>query len=125
MRKVTMINRPDKCEYTRWATKAWILWFGATGSTRLLVYAKHLEDALDECIDWIAENTPGLLANEMVNEAYQEALEEGLTEEEAWDEAQSDVTCAGNHGDYILSYEWGIVGEGLTPKEIADWVHER
>jgi hypothetical protein len=179
MRKITMINRPDKCVHTQWATKAYILCFGANAEqkkeqminvcdkcgetvtdldagfspaihemrhecggtwrrptdsteertmrveTRLLVYARHLEDALDECVDWIAENAPGLLANDSVKEMYDEAIAEGKSEEEAIEYAEQDTTQAGNCGDYILSYEWGIVGEGLSPKEIANYVHER
>jgi len=125
MRELTMINRPDKCVHTRWATRAFILCFGAYGETRLLVYARHLEDALDECVDWIAENAPGLLMNDQVAEAYHEAIAEGKSEEEAIEEAECDMTIAGNAGDYIASWEWGIVGEDLTPKQIADYVHER
>ena len=105
--------------------RAWILCFGAYGDTRLLVYAWSLEDALDECIDWISENAPGLLCNDAVSTAYESAIESGFTADQALAEALTDVTTGGNCGDHILSWEWGIVGEDLTPKEIADFYHGR
>ena len=123
---LTLINPTSKSWTTgHYREKPYILWFGAYGTTRLLVYARHLSDALDECIDWIGDNAPGLLCNEQVNETYNEAMAEGLSEEEAFERASEDTTVGGNCGDHILSWEWGIVAEDPTPAEIAAIHHDR
>ncbi len=92
----------------------YILWFGAYGTTRFLVWANGLDDALDECVDYMAEAKNGMLGHIYDNEvfaAYKEALAAGKTEEEAQDYASEDMTQAGNYGNYIASWEWGIVAE--------------
>ncbi len=53
-----------------WTCHVYVLYFGAYGWTQLRVWANHLEDALDECIDWIVDNAPGLLADDQVAEEY-------------------------------------------------------
>ena len=137
-RTLHLVNRRERSSV--WAhrngcaEKAFILWFGAYGYTRLLVYARHLEDALEECNGWIEDNAPGLYADDAVTEAYNEALERLRTEETdadedslvelAQEEAEGDVTSL-DGGHYINSWEWGLVGEGLTPRQIADYVHGR
>jgi len=132
---ITPINSSDKS----WTRHRYVLAFGAYGDTRLLVWANSLDDALDECVDWIADNAPGLLADDQVAEEYERLMSEGktctrcwngaygddvgecldckgegiisLTEEEAHEEATIDTTCAGNCGNYILSHEWMILAE--------------
>lgn len=100
-----------------WTTTTYVLWFGAYGSTYLRAYANNLSDALDECIDFIAEFAPGLLANDQVNEEFAEEIAKyggAPTEEEtyaAWEIATQDTTCGGNCGDYLHSWEWGLVSE--------------
>ncbi len=116
-RQVTMINPTQK----RWHDHSFVLWFGACGATYLHVYADHLEDALDECVDWIADHAPGLLADEQVHQAYREALAERVAAGADPDDecviaacqegAESDTTCAGNAANYLLSYEWGLALE--------------
>ena len=121
----------DRCRYPK---SRFLLAFGAYGWTKLLVWADHLEDALDEAIDWIADNEPGLLCNDQVAEDYREALarlteenaalpeEERRSEEdlesEAYDESTEDTTCGGNSGDYILSYEWCIMAEDPSREDL-------
>lgn len=122
--EITPINASDR----DWTRHRYILWFGAYGDTRLMVWANSLDDALDECIDWIADNAPGLLADEQVEEAYKEALAEALAEgldqeeaeERAQDEAMVDTTCGGNCGHYLLSWEWGILAEDPTRADILE-----
>jgi hypothetical protein len=122
--KIIPINFSDR----HWTSNRFILCFGAYGDTRLMVWANHLEDALDECVDWISENAPGLLCNDEVNESYREELgrliasgiDEDEASREAWDMATQDVTTAGNAGDHILSYEWGIVAENPTREQIRE-----
>lgn len=63
MQKLTIINRPSFKSQNRY-----ILAFGSYGHTVLMAFADNLEDAVDECIDWCAENAPGLLCTDYVNE---------------------------------------------------------
>lgn len=115
-RKIVPVNGSDR----DWTRHRYILSFGAYGETLLMVWANSLDDALDECVDWIADNAPGLLADEQVAEAYNEAIAAGKSEEDAQAEAETDTTCAGNAGHYLLSYEWGIVAEDPDRATILD-----
>jgi hypothetical protein len=99
-------------------TNRFVLHFGAYGWTRLLAYADNLEDALDECVDWIAEHAPGLLADDTVAEEYERLIAEGMDEDEAREEAEVDTTIAGNAGHYLNSWEWGILAENPTRAEL-------
>ncbi len=107
MTKIIAINGSD----AYWTRHRYVLAFGAYGWTRLLVWANSLDEALDECIDWLAEHAPGLLCDENVNEDYREALAEGCGESEAWERATADTVCGGNAGNHILSHEWFILAE--------------
>lgn len=111
------INSTDR----DWTKGRYLLAFGAYGDTRLLVWANSLEDALDECVDWIVENEPGLLADEQVREEYERAIAEGLSEEEAQERAEVDTICAGNYGNYLNSWEWSIVFENPTRAELLEF----
>ena len=113
-RDIIAVNPGDQ----DWAQSRYILAFGAYGDTLLMAWANSLDDALDECIDWIADNAPGLLCDDAVAEEYQARLAEGMSEEEAQEAAELDTTCGGNYGHYILSWEWGIVAENPTRDEI-------
>lgn len=95
--------------------KRFVLWFGPV---KLYAFGS-LEDALEECGEWLEENAPGLLANEQVDEAYQIALAEGWNHDDAWDQAHIDVTSL-DCGRSILSYEWGIVAEDPTREELEE-----
>jgi hypothetical protein len=79
-----------------------------------------LEDALDECVDWIADNAPGLLADEAVNKEYARLVAEGMPEDRAHEEATADTTCAGNYGNYLNSWEWCIVVEDPTRARVIE-----
>ena len=120
---------------TPWADRAFVLWFGAYGSTYVLAFARHVEDALDECVDWIADNAPGLLCDDQVADEYQrleaEWRERHPGEEpdddmiSKWQEtAEEDTTSAGNNGHYLLSWEWGIVLADAEPTELGIYVSE-
>lgn len=97
--------------YKSWTQRRYILAFGFHGRTRLLVWANGIEDALDECIDWLAEHQPGLLCDENVNEEYREALADGCGESEAWERATADTICGGNAGHHLLAWECRILAE--------------
>lgn len=109
---LTIINSRHSGEHR------FILAFGAYGDTMLLVYADHLDDALVECVDWIAENAPGLLADDEVHEEYNRLVSEGASEEDAQEEASIDTTCAGNAGHYLNSWECTIVADENTRREV-------
>ncbi len=120
-RKCTLVNPNDRSR-TR---ERYVLWFGAYGTTYLMVWANNLTDALDECVDWIAENAPGLLMDEQVNEAYREAIAEGKTEDQAIEHAEMEMTSAGNCGNYLASWEWGIALENPTRAQLLEFVGAR
>ncbi len=109
-RDLVIVNPTDKY----WTRHRYVLWFGAVGSTFLLVWANSLDDALDEAVDWLAEHKPGYLATEEVRSEYERIRHESvedpsgtMTDEKAWDQATVDTTCAGNYGDFLHSWAWG------------------
>jgi hypothetical protein len=102
--KLTIVNPSDRSVWPQ----AWLITLGAYGETRLVVWAKGPDSALDEAIDWAADHAPGYLADDEAAEAYATALAAGKSEDEAADEANVDLTCGGNCGHYIRSWEWTI-----------------
>lgn len=114
MSRIVPVNGTDR----DWTRHRYILWFGAYGEIRLMVWANSLEDAFDEAVDWLAENAPGLLADEAVNDAYNRAIEDGASHEAAAKAAEMDMMIGGNCGHYVNSWEWGIVAEDPTRDEI-------
>lgn len=113
-RKINVANPNDRSMLRgRWGYgwQSYLFAFGAYGDTLVLAYGCGLDSAFDEAVDWIAENAPGLLMNDAVNEAYHEAIKSGMSENDAREEAEMDMTCGGNAGDYIASWEWAIVAE--------------
>lgn len=115
MKNRYVVNSTDK----DWTSQRFVLWFGAYGTTRLLVWGNSLEDALDACVDWLEDNAPGLLvSHEELEELYKEARAEGLDEDRAWERATVDLTCAGNHSRHIPSWEWGILFDNPTREQL-------
>ncbi len=100
-----------------WTDNNFIFGFGAYGDTYVRAWGKHLEDALDEAIGWIAEHKKGLLANDAVADEYKRAIAEGKSEEEAIEEAEVDTTMDGS-GNYVNSWEWTIIAENPTHAEV-------
>lgn len=119
--KITAVVNP----YDKSWCKPYVFSFGVYGWVILLAYGDSLQYALDECIDWVADNAPGLLCNDEVAEAYEDAVSRGLSEDAAYEESLADVTTGGNCGDHILSWEWSLIAEHPTPKQIADIHHGR
>jgi len=120
--KIEIVNPTDRS----WTRHRFILWFGACGTTRLMVWANGLESALDACVDWIADHAPGLLADEQVTDEYNRLRAENPSASDEWcqEQATVDTTCAGNAGHYLLSWEWGIVAEDPTRAEIKRMIAE-
>ena len=102
----------------------YVLWFGTTGTQYLLVWANNLEGAIDEAVDWLVDNSPGHIVDDLVAEEYRRAIAEGKDEETAMDEAESDCTIAGNRGNYILSYEWGIQFEDPSRADLLGIIYD-
>lgn len=121
MSTLNIINPNDR----DWTRHRYILAFGAIGTTHCLVYANSIDDALDEAIDWLADNAPGHLADDQVAEAYNEAIAEGLSEEQADDRAYVDITVGGNDGHAILSWEWFILAEDPSRSEILAYTERK
>lgn len=127
-RRVTMINPGSRGDYLH----LFVLWFDAYGATRLHVYADNIEDALDECVDWIADHAPGLLADDAVFSEYTRLLEERKengddtsdesVQEACQVEAEVDTTIAGNSGHFLHSREWGIVFEDPTATQLYHYI---
>ena len=107
MNAIVPVNGSDR-EFT---SSRFVLWFGACGSTRLMVWANHLDDAFDVAVDWIVEHAPGLLCDDQVAEEYDRGIAAGLSEEQAIEQAEVDTSCGGNAGNYVASWEWGILAE--------------
>lgn len=131
-----VVNPPNResreYERKRYASEPnrFVLWLGAYGSTMVLVYAKHLEDALDETIDWCVDFMPGLLCDDSVNAEYERlfheytdsGLDEDAAREKAYEESEVDITRAGNYSNCIPSYEWGIVCENPSREELKGMI---
>lgn len=97
--------------------RKYLIFLGAYGWTRLLVFARTWDDAVDEAIDWCVQNAPGLLCTTEVHEEYDRLVERGVDQDEAWEQAALDTVCGGNAGDYLLSWELSII-ENPTREDI-------
>ena len=107
---IIAVNSHDR----QWTRHRYILWFGAYGWTRLMVWANSVSDALDEAADWMEANAPGLLDDSTVMEAYNDLRFDGdqaklpfESDEDLWNEATQDMTPVGD-SHYIASWEWGV-----------------
>lgn len=102
--------------YSSRSCHLYVLWFGRMGTTYLMVWAYSLQDALEEGAQWCADHAPGLLSEEQYKEAFKEAIEDGKSEEEAWDEAEVDMTYT--ESGHIGSDEWGIEAEDPSREDL-------
>lgn len=112
---VNIVNPSDH----DWCRKRYLFAFGAYGWTRCLVWANSLDDALDEAVDWLVDNAPGLLCDDAVADEYRLARAEGLDEDAARERATLDTTCAGNAGNYLNSWEWSVL-ENPSRKDLVE-----
>lgn len=131
--QVVMINPTERNSHRH----AYVLWFGTFGTTYLHVYASGLEDALEQCAEWLLEHAPGHIMIECGEEhtaLVKEACEEvGLAYPPAdgadldadgycaaQDSAESDLTRT--ESGFLTSYEWGISLEDPTVEELYAFV---
>lgn len=115
--RIRLINAGD----ASWTKHSYVLSFGGfTIASRdlVLVYANNLQDALDDLIDWIAEEHPDSLADDAVNAQYSDLIDEGVSQEQAQEQAEADTTQGGNAGNYIHSEDWSIVAEDPTEGDL-------
>ena len=110
--EIVIVNPIDRT----WTRTRFVL---AIDGLLLMVYAKSVEAALDEAVDWVADHAPGILADAQVADIYQDAIARGLDEEDAMTEAEADTTCAGNAGHYLHAWEWSIAAENPTRATLA------
>jgi hypothetical protein len=85
------------------------LHFGAYGWTKLLVWSRHLENALEPAAEWLEKYAPGLLTSEQeIGRLMEEVREEhpGISDEEAYEEATTGLTYT--EAGWITSHEWGV-----------------
>lgn len=114
--RITLVNPSDR----DWTRSRYILHVGPYGWSKYMVWANCLGDALDEVVDHLAENSPGMLYDDQVAEEYNRCIAMGMPEEEAIELAESDMMVAGNCGNYIASWEWGILAENPTRDELLE-----
>lgn len=128
---INVANASDKS----WSRNSFLLWFGACGPTRVLVYADGLDDALEIAADWLADNAPGhLVSNDEHDQLCKEACEdadlawpppndwcESKEYTEAIESAEADLTYT--ESGWITSYEWGICAENPTKHELIYAYH--
>ena len=108
------VNPNDKA----WTSGKFVLAFGAYSALYLVVWANHIEDALDGAIDWIVDHKPGMLCDDQVSELYNEAISQGCSEDQAQERATQDITCGGNAGNYIPSWEWSVAAENPSRQQM-------
>lgn len=114
---VTLVNPPDGCRAHLYRKQKWLFTFGAYGCTRCVVWARHLEDALEIAAEWLASEAPGLIMahdSEELEILYEEArdnlgIECEASDEDTWrvhDEATVDLTYT--ESGYLVAYEWWV-----------------
>lgn len=132
-RDVYLVN-PENRDYV---SSRFILWFGAYGTTRLMVWENHLEDAIETAAEWLAKYAPGHIMpmwgddhKELVKEACEDegiSFPEGfeaLEDEKKWaicESAEADLTMT--ESGFLTSYEWGIDMENPTRAELDEFLY--
>ncbi len=82
------------------------MWFGAVGTTRILVWAAYNEGFEGAFEIAVGELGPGYFTpDDEIRELVEEAQAEGLDEEEAFEQATTDLTYS--EAGWIPSWEWG------------------
>lgn len=123
--KIHVANPNDKAFYSH----SFVLWFGAYGWTRVLVYASDLESALEEAAGYLADNYPGLIMkhdSEELKDLYKEACEElGAPyppTEENWEKVDEKalIDLTYTESGCIPSWEWGISAEDPTKEDLIE-----
>lgn len=139
--QITIINAQARSDHDE---RRYILSFGSYGSTHLMVYARNLEDALEECADYCADHLPGFImlhgnGNDVRDPHLDALMSEACAEQTpplAWpipddcDEMQpywdieQDAYADLTHTErgYLTSYEWTISVDDGTHDEIVTFI---
>ncbi len=100
-------------------TELFALQFGAYGWTKLLVWARSAETALEEASGWLAEHEPGIFVDQdalrRMEEEYREENPDA-DDEHVMDEAYTDLTYT--EDGYIPSWEWTL--DDVSGSELFD-----
>ena len=142
-RRVELVNPTDR-SFTR---HRFVLEFGAYGTTRLMVWADSLCDAVETAAEHLAKWAPGHIMPAwgeahvaLVKEACEEAGHsypegfEALEDEEKWEicaSAEADLTLT--ESGFLTSHEWALGMEDPTRADLdrylyppsIDWKKER
>lgn len=119
-RRLHVVNPSD----APWTRHRYILWFDCHAPIYLMVWANYLENALEECNDWIEHNAPGLYCDDIVREEYARAIADGKSTDEAIEYAEMDTTSL-DGGHYLRSDDWGLHSEDPTRERILTDFEER
>lgn len=95
------------------------LQFGAYGWTKLLVWARSAETALEEASGWLADHAPGIFVDqEQLRELEKEYREENpdADDDDVMDGAYADLTYT--ESGYIPGWEWTL--DDVTGSELFD-----
>ena len=109
-------------------TDLFLMWAGQMGTVRAFGWARHVEDAFEEFVEYLDDEAPGMLTDVTEQDLKEAAEYEGFAWQKHWPDyedpefekvvqrAEADLTIIGhttlNHGQYIASYEWG--GDEIT-----------
>ena len=98
--------------------RRWVLYFGAAGTTYVLVYARHLEDALEEAAQFLSDKG-------WAGYFEEPEMEDGSTHDCPDAKEGYPCTCDLTYTEsgYLASWEWGIALEHPTPKQISAFYH--
>ncbi len=107
----------------RWCRHSYILWFGAYGSTRVLVYANGLDEALEIAADCLVSE--GLLGLVTPHETFYAECEHDEDCNHESGECSGEIDHTYTEAGWIPSWEWGICAEDLDPKALSAYVHGR
>lgn len=137
-RQIVMINPTERTFHSSrfdGSSHEFVLWFGAYGTTRLHVYARGLEDALETCAAWLADHAPGHIMamgsdehTDLCKEAFEDA---GIpwtgeidwndhAQDQAIQSAEADLTST--ESGFLTSYEWGIALENPSTEDLYAYV---
>lgn len=120
---LTIINPNDR----NWTRHRFVLSFGAHAPTHLMVYANSLDDALEECGEWLLEHEPGHFHDpDYSGVATEKACTQCIPNEVFCDDCQqvavTDMTYT--ESGWLLSWEWSITLEDPSRAEIKAFISE-
>lgn len=100
--------------------------FGAYGATRLLLWGKNIEDALEEAAGWLAQYAPGHITSEehvaqLMAEVREDEGDPDMDDEAAYEKATADLTYT--ESGHLTSYEW-TVDDVPAGTELYQLAHE-